>query len=42
VVGKMADMAIRLAKEPPAAPRPSWEGFLGGRRRAALASAKRL
>jgi hypothetical protein len=34
VVSSMADMAIRLAKEPPAAPRPSWEGFLGGRRRA--------
>ncbi len=34
VVGKMADLAIRLAKEPPPSPRPSWEGFLGGRRRA--------
>jgi hypothetical protein len=34
VVGQMAEMAIRLAKEPPGAPRPSWEGFLGGRRRA--------
>jgi hypothetical protein len=34
VVTHMADMAIRLAKEPPAGPRPSWEGFLGGRRRA--------
>jgi len=38
VVGKMADMAIRLAKEPPASPRPSWESFLGGRRRAAAGS----
>jgi hypothetical protein len=35
VVGQMADMAIRLAKAPPASPRPSWESFLGGRRRAA-------
>lgn len=34
VVSTMADMAIRLAKEPPTSPRPSWEGFLGGRRRA--------
>jgi hypothetical protein len=33
VVTHMAEMAIRLAKEPPQAPRPSWEGFLGGRRR---------
>ena len=35
VVAHMAEMAIRLAKEPPLSPRPSWEGFLGGRRRAA-------
>ena len=40
VVGQMADLVIRLAKEPPASPRPSWEGFLGGRRRAAARSAK--
>jgi len=38
VVSSMADMAIRLAKEPPAAPRPSWEGFLGGRRRSGVAA----
>jgi hypothetical protein len=37
VVSHMADMTIRLAKEPPAAPRPSWESFLGGRRRAGAA-----
>jgi hypothetical protein len=35
VVSKMADLAIRLALETPPVPRPSWEGFLGGRRRAA-------
>ena len=35
VVAHMAEMAIRLAKEPSLSPRPSWEGFLGGRRRAA-------
>lgn len=39
VVTHMAEMAIRLAKEPPSSPRPSWEGFLGGRRRAAAAPA---
>lgn len=39
VVTHMAEMAIRLAKEPAAAARPSWEGFLGGRRRAAAAPA---
>jgi hypothetical protein len=38
VVTHMAEMAIRLAKEPLRSPRPSWEGFLGGRRRAALPS----
>jgi len=38
VVSSMADMAIRLATEPPAAPRPSWEGFLGGRRRSGAAA----
>jgi len=27
----MADMAIRLAKQPPASPTPSWESFLKGR-----------
>ena len=31
VVKAMADMAIRLAKAPPTAPRPSWENFLKGR-----------
>ncbi|MGE0439262.1 MAG: RimK family alpha-L-glutamate ligase [Gemmatimonadales bacterium] len=31
VVKAMADMAIRLAKAPPATPRPSWEAFLQGR-----------
>jgi len=35
VVSTMADLAIRLALETPPVPRPSWEGFLGGRRRAA-------
>jgi len=40
VVSSMADMAIRLAKEPPVAPKPSWEGFLGGRRRSGTAPAK--
>ncbi len=40
VVSKMADMAIRLAKEPVGSPRPSWEGFLGGRRRAVSGAAK--
>lgn len=40
VVSSMADMAIRLAKEPPPAPRPSWESFLGGRRRSGPAPAK--
>jgi hypothetical protein len=40
VVSKMADMAIRLAKEPPSSPKPSWEGFLGGRRRAASGTKK--
>ncbi len=40
VVTHMAEMAIRIAREPPAAAaRPSWEGFLGGRRRAAAAPA---
>jgi hypothetical protein len=39
VVTHMADMAIRLAKETPGLPRPSWEGFLGGRRRAATPAA---
>lgn len=33
VVSRMADLAIKLATEPPAAPKPSWEAFLGGRRR---------
>ena len=27
----MADMAIRLAKQPPQAVKPSWEQFLKGR-----------
>jgi hypothetical protein len=31
VVSHMADMAIRLAKQPPAGPTPSWENFLKGR-----------
>lgn len=31
VVSQMADMAIRLAKQPPASPTPSWESFLKGR-----------
>jgi hypothetical protein len=31
VVTHMAEMAIRLAKEPPAEPKPSWAGFLKGR-----------
>lgn len=40
VVTHMAEMAIRIAREPAAAAaRPSWEGFLGGRRRAAAAPA---
>ncbi len=42
VVSSMADMAIRLAKEPAAAPKPSWEGFLGGRRRSGTAPAKSI
>jgi len=42
VVSSMADMAIRLAKEPPPAPKPSWEGFLGGRRRSGTVSAKSI
>lgn len=40
VVSAMADLAIRLAREPAAAPGPSWEVFLGGRRRAATAPAR--
>jgi hypothetical protein len=39
VVTHMAEMAIRLAKEPPLSTRPSWEAFLGGRRRAAAGAA---
>lgn len=39
VVTHMAEMAIRLAKAPPLSTRPSWEGFLGGRRRAAAGAA---
>jgi hypothetical protein len=35
VVSQMADMAIRLAQEPPRAPGPSWEQFLRGRPRSA-------
>jgi hypothetical protein len=31
VVSHMADMAIRLAKQPPVSPTPSWERFLKGR-----------
>ena len=31
VVSHMADMAIRLAKQPPQAVKPSWEQFLKGR-----------
>ena len=30
VVTRMADLAIRLAKQPRAAPQPSWENFLKG------------
>lgn len=40
VVTHMADMAIRLAKAPPTAPAPSWESFLGGRKRAPAAGAR--
>ncbi len=35
VVSHMADLAIRLAKEPPRTPTPSWANFLTGRRAAA-------
>jgi len=38
VVNHMADLAIRLAKEPASPARASWEGFLGGRKGASAAS----
>jgi hypothetical protein len=41
VVTHMADMAIRLAKEPAVVPKPSWEGFLGGRRRTSAPPARK-
>ena len=31
VVTQMADLAIRLARQPAATPTPSWESFLKGR-----------
>ena len=40
-VTHMADLAIRLAKAKPAAPRPSWESFLKGRQRVTRPRAKR-
>jgi hypothetical protein len=39
-VTHMADLAIRLAKARPAAPRPSWESFLQGRKPAAKPATK--
>ena len=41
VVTRMADLAIRLAKERPAAAAPSWERFLRGREPAAPPAGKR-
>ena len=38
VVSGMADLAIRLAQAPPAAPKPSWASFLKGRTIRARAS----